>query len=176
MGVVVEKGEKIIRVERNWRIPFHARVVMIHKQTRERMEGETCDLSMGGMFVKTLLPPRPGTELDVEIWMKPLNYRGTVRVQAERNTDEEEDRPYGMAVVWVDPTPNQKRLLSLRINDHVRGGGQLLEGNPYGADEPPRVARESVAPAAAATRDRNRLIVGLAVAAVVVLAVLLVLL
>lgn len=176
MGSVVESGEKQNRVERDWRIPFRARVVMTHKTTGERMEGETRDLSMGGMYVKILLPPRPGTVLDVEIQMKPLNYRGAVRVLGARDTNEEEDEAYGMAVVWVDQTPNQKRLLSILINDHVRGGGQLLEGNPYKADEPPRVAMGRVAPAAAATRDRARLIVGLAVAAVVVLVVLLVLL
>jgi hypothetical protein len=115
-----------------------------------------------------LLPPRPGTLLDVEIQMKPLNYRGLARVLEESDTDEEEDRPYGMAVVWVDLTPNQKRLLSIRINDHIRGGGELLDGDPYQADEPPRVAKKSVAPAEAATRNRNLLIIGLAVAAVVV--------
>jgi len=172
MGVVVENDEKRSRIERNWRIPFHAKVVMTHKVTRERSEGEACDLSMGGMFIKTWLPPRPGTVLDVEIQMKPLNYRGLARVLEARDTDEEEDQPYGMAVVWVNPTPNQKRLLSLRINDHVRGGGQLLDGNPYEADEPSPVARGSVAPTAAATRSRNRLIIGLAAAVVVVVVVL----
>ena len=171
MGVVVENGEDRSKVERNWRIPFRAKVVVTNKKTRERMEGEACDLSMGGMFIKTLLPPRHGTLLDVEIQMKPLNYRGLARVMEERDLDEEGDRPYGMAVAWVDPTPNQKRLLSIRINDHVRGGGQLLDGNPYQADEPPRVAKKSVSPAAAAPRDRNLLIIGLAIAAMVVLVV-----
>ena len=174
--MIVEKGEKPNRVERNWRIPFKARVVMTHRESGDRAEGEACDLSMGGMFIKTWLPPRPGTVLDVEIQMKPLNYKGLAKVLAARDTEEEEDRPYGMAVVWVNPTPNQKRLLSLRINDHVRGGGRLLDGNPYEADEPSPVARGSVARTAAATRDRNRLIVGLAVAVVVVVVVLLVLL
>jgi len=173
VGVVVERDEKKSRGERDGRIPFQAKVVITHKKTGERMEGEARDLSMGGMFIKTLLPPRPGTLLDVEIQMKPLNYRSLARVLEESDTDEEEDRPYGMAVVWVDLTPNQKRLLSIRINDHIRGGGELLDGDPYQADEPPRVEKRSVAPAEAATRNRNLLIIGLVVAAVVVLAVVL---
>jgi hypothetical protein len=176
VGSSVENGEIQNGVERDWRIPFRARVVMTHKVTGERMEGETRDLSMGGMYVKTLLPPRPGTILDVEIQMKPLNYRGAARVMRARDANQEDDPAYGMAVVWVDQSPNQKRLLSIRINDHVRGGGQLLEGNPYRGYESPRVARNTVAPAAAATQYRSRLIVGLAVAAVVVVVALLVLL
>jgi len=63
---------------------------------------------------------------------------------------------------------------SLLIDDHVRGGGKLIEGDPYEASEPSRAAGVSVAPAAAANRDRNRLIVGLAVAVVVVVVVVLV--
>ena len=176
MGVVVEKSEKRSRVQRGSRIPFQARVEMIRKETGERSEGEAYDLSMGGMYIKTILPFRPGTVFDVDVQMKPLNYRGTVRVLWEHDADDEEDRPYGMAVAWVDPTPNQKRLLSLLIDDHVRGGGKLIEGDPYEASESPRVGRVPVAPAAAANRDRNRLIVGLAVAVVVVVVVVLVLL
>lgn len=175
VGVVSEKGENGRQGERDGRIPLQAKVVITHKKTGERMEGEACDLSMGGMFIKTLLPPRPGTLVDVEIQMKPLNFRGRARIMDESDAGVGADQPYGMAVVWVDLTPNQKRLLSIRINDHIRGGGQLLDGDPYEADETPRVATKSVAPAAAVTLDRNHLIIGLAAAAVVVVVLVVVL-
>jgi hypothetical protein len=166
VGEFVNNNEKYGRNERDGRILFQAKVFMTDRKTGERMEGETFDLSMGGMFIKTLLPPTPGTLLEVEVQMKPLNYRGLARVMKQLEFDDGGDRPYGMAVAWVDQTLNQKRLLSILINDHIRGGGQLLEGNPYTADEPPRVAKKS-----AATGDRNRLVIGLAIVAVTVLVV-----
>jgi hypothetical protein len=174
MGVVDEKRKNEGRIQRERRIHFRAKVVIIHKDTRERTDGEAYDLSAGGMFIKTLLPYRPGTVVDVEVSMKPLNYRGSARVVRSPGSDEAEDRPYGMAVVWINPTANQQRLLFLQIDDHVRGGGKLLEGNPYEVSEPQRVARGSAQPASAATANRNLLIGGLVVAAVVVLVVLLV--
>ena len=174
MGVVDEKSKNQRRLQRDRRIHFRARVIIIHKDTGERTDGEAYDLSAGGMFIKTLLPYRPGTVVDVEISMKPLSYRGSARVVRTPDSDEAEDRPYGMAVVWINPTANQQRLLFIQIDDHVRGGGKLLEGNPYETDEPQQVARVSARPTAAATANRNLLIGGLVVAAVVVLVVLLV--
>lgn len=175
MGVEVAMAENNTGIERDWRIPFRAKVVMVNPKTGESMDGEVRDLSMGGMFVKTLLPFKPGTELKVEIQMKPINYRGNVRVQRPRDAAEEEDQSYGMAVVWIDRTPNQKRLLSLLINDHVRGGGRLLEGNPYRDAEYFRAGGKPVA-RPAANHDRVLLIGGLSAVALVVVVALLILL
>jgi len=165
----VGSGENGGRVKRVRRIPFRAKVLVIRKDTGQRLEGEAYDLSMGGMYIRTLLPLGPGTDLDVEVDTKPLKYLGRARVQGSRDIDAAEDRPYGMAVEWVDQTPNQTRLLSIQIDDHVRVGGLLLEGDPYNVVETSRVARETVALSAAQTSNRKFLIAGLAVVAVVVL-------
>jgi hypothetical protein len=171
VGEIFDNDNEKSRNERDGRIPFQAKVLLTDRKTGEQMEGEAFDLSMGGMFIRTLLPPTPGTLLEVEVPMEPLNYRGLARVMKELDVDEAGDRPFGMAVGWVDQTLNQKRLLSIRINDHIRGGGLLLEGNPYNADEPPRVAKTTAAPAPAAAIGRNRLVIGLAIVAAAVLVV-----
>lgn len=156
------------------RIPYRVRIVMHPKDGSERFEGEARDLSLGGMFIKTILPLKPGTVFDVEIPMQPLNFRGSVKVVWARVVDEGKERPYGMAVEWFDLTPAQKKLVFRQINDHVRGGGDLLVGTPE-AERKSRPAAQSLVTSKAAAPDRARLLVGLAIAAVVVIVLLILL-
>jgi hypothetical protein len=141
----------------------------------ELLKGEVCNLSSGGMFIKTVLPLKEGTVFDVEVPMQPLNYIGAVKVLWTRNRDEGPDKPSGMAVEWVNLSINQKKLLYRQIDDHVKRGGTLLIGNPVVRNNarPPSGTR-AVSPGAAP--DHTRLIVGLSIAVVVLLVVVIVLL
>lgn len=107
--------------------------------------------------------------------MQPLNYIGPVRVLWTRPRQEGPDEPYGMAVEWVGLTMNQKKLLYRQIDSHVRSGGMILSGDPGptpGNRQPARTSAESKAVAP----DRSKLILGLAITAVVVLIAIAVLL
>ena len=161
--------------QRARRIPYQVNVVMRPREDVDLLKGEVCNLSKGGMFIKTMLPLKPGTIFDVEVPMQPLNYIGPVRVLWKRDRDEGPDKPYGMAVEWVDLTDNQKRLLYRQIDAHVRGGGALLAGNPADVREDQTPAWGS-AVSVSAEPDRTKLFVGLAIAVVVVLIALVVVL
>ena len=141
---------------------------------KERVEGEARNLSLGGMFIKTILPLKPGTVFGVEIPMQPLNFRGSVKVAWARLVDEGKEQPYGMAVEWFNLTPTQKKLVYRQIEDHVRGGGDLLVGTPS-AERKGRPAAKTPGASKPAAPDRARLIVGLAIAAVVVFVLLILL-
>lgn len=161
--------------QRARRIPYKVNVVMRPRDQSELLQGEVCNLSMGGMFIKTMMPLEPGTVFDVEVPMQPLNYIGPVRVLWTRHREGGPDEPYGMAVGWVDLSMNQKKLLYRQIDGHVRVGGAILAGNPEVQREDRKVAGVTSGSSAAAP-DRTKLIVGLSIAAVVLLIVVIVLL
>jgi hypothetical protein len=157
------------------RIPYRVRVVMHPRESSESHEGEARDLSVGGMFIETILPLDPGTVFDIEIPMEPLSFRGAVRVLRTILHDVGADEPRGLAVEWVDMSTNQKRVLFRQIEDHVRGGGEILSGDPDAAvvNRPP--ARRTGASEVAVT-DHTQLIVRLSIAAMLVLIALVMLL
>lgn len=166
------KGDGKSGQQRARRIPYKVNVVMRPRENVELIQGEVCNLSMGGMFIKTMMPLEPGTIFDVEVPMQPLNYIGPVRVLWARHREGGPDEPYGMAVEWVDLTMNQKKLLYQQIDGHVRIGGSVLAGNPEIRPEDRKASGPSSG-ATAAVPDHTKLIVGIAIAAVVVVAVLL---
>jgi hypothetical protein len=163
-----------VRQQRVRRIPYRVGIVMHPRDGNERVKGEVRNLSMGGMFIKTILPLKPETVFDVEIPMQPLAFRGSVKVLWTRLVDQGNERPYGMAVEWFNLTQVQKRLVYRQIENHARGGGNLLVGTPNAERQIRQTDKTPVASNAAAP-DHTRLFVGLAVAAVVVIVVLILL-
>ena len=169
------KGGENSGPQRARRIPYQVNIVMRPREEVDLLRGEVSDLSTGGMFIKTMLPLRPGTIFDVEVPMQPLNYIGAVRVLWRRDRDEGEDRPYGMAVEWVNLSVNQKKLLYRQIDSHVRGGGDVLAGNPVKTRQDRRPAG-GLAASTGVGPDRTKLIVGLSIAVVVLVVLVVVLL
>jgi len=145
------------------------------RESGDRHEGEACDLSMGGMFIETILPLEPGTVFDIEIPMEPLSYRGAVRVLRTRLDEAGTEEPCGVAVEWVDMSTNQKRVLFRQIEDHVREGGKVLAGDPDAVVEGRPATREPAASEAVAP-DYTRLIIRLSIAVVLLLVALVILL
>ena len=160
-------------LQRARRIPYRIKVVLHRTQSDARVEGEVCDLSMGGMFIETNLPLRPNSVFEVEIPMQPQSYRGRVKVLWMRPSEEGADR-YGLAVEWVGLTGQQKNVLFRKINDYVRAGGDLLVGTPE-VDSMQRPLAGEPATSTAVASDYTRLIVGLSIG-VAVMAVVLILL
>jgi hypothetical protein len=170
----MENSHDDVHLQRVRRIPFQVRALMHPEDGNERVEGEIRNISMGGMFIKTILPLKAGAVFDVEIPMQPLNFRGSVKVLWARLVDEGEDRPYGMAVEWFNLTPTQKKLVFRQIDDHVRGGGDLLVGSPD-AERQDWPATQAPVSVVAAMPFRARLMVGLAITTVVVVVLLILL-
>jgi hypothetical protein len=127
------------------------------------------------MFIETNLPLRPNSVFEVEIPMQPQSYRGRVKVLWMRPSEEGADRPYGLAVEWVGLTGQQKNVLFRKINDYVRGGGDLLLGTPE-VDSMRRPSAGESAASTAVASDYTRLIVWLSIGVVVMMVVMILLL
>jgi hypothetical protein len=171
----VGRDEEKSGQQRARRIPYQVNVVMRPRTDVELLKGEVCNLSSGGMFIKTAFPLKEGTIFDVEVPMQPLNYIGPVKVLWTRDHDGGPDKPCGMAVEWINLSISQKKLLYRQIDDHVRNGGILLVGNPVPRAEARPSSGAPQSPTGAVS-DRTALIVGLSIAVAVLLVIVIVLL
>jgi Tfp pilus assembly protein PilZ len=95
---------------------------------------ECFDLSLGGMFITTMLPLEVGEIIDVELSLDPVPLRVPARVIWARTSEKGVDEPVGMGLEFIDLTPNQKRLILRQISDHARRGGALKVGDPPTSD------------------------------------------
>jgi len=169
------KNEEIVDQQRSRRIPYKVNVVMRSRDDVELVKGEVRDLSRGGMFIETVVPLKPGAVFDVEVPMNPLNYIGSVRVLWTRERHEGPERPFGMAVEWINLTDNQKRLLYRQIDDHVRRGGNVLVGNPTErTQKEPRTGSSTVH--SGGMSSQTKMVIGLSIAVVVLVVVVVALL
>ena len=120
---------------RSRRIPYRQRVLIAPKDGSERHYGESFDLSLGGMFITTILPLEVGEIADIEIPLDSLRFTAGVKVVWVRGKQESEDDPVGMAVEFVGLNPNQKKLIHRQISNHTQAGGQLKVGSPATIDQ-----------------------------------------
>ena len=164
---------------RTRRVPNRAMAVVYPQDGNDPFEGKVVDLSMGGMFVETIMALKPGTICEIETAMPQMRFRGQARVLWVRNVGDGDDKPIGMGVEWINQTAAQKKLLYRQVNDHLRGGGDLLVGvpDPSEASTPAISATKlkAASPAPPQSIDRRWLIIGIVVAAVVVIVVVLML-
>ena len=115
---------------RNRRIPFRRRVLIAPKEGGDRSWEESFDLSLGGLFIVTMLPLNVGTVVDLDMPLDSIRFQATAEVVWVRGTDEGEDKPVGMALKFINLNPNQKKLIHREISNHTRAGGQLKVGSP----------------------------------------------
>lgn len=115
---------------RTRRIPFRHRVLISPRDGSERRVETAVDLSMGGMFIETMLPMRIGELLDLEMHLEQLRVTIAARVVWVRSTEVSADEPVGMAVSFVELNPHMKRLIHRQITNHTQSGGHLLVGTP----------------------------------------------
>ncbi len=111
------------------RVVQSGRVAVTTKEHR-RIE-EYRDLSLGGLFIQTLIPERPGSSLRVDLKLMGLTLSAPARVlwtqrQSSRN-------PSGMGVAFESLNPQQKKLIYKQISAWLEQGHSLDPGTP-----PPR--------------------------------------
>jgi len=128
---------------RSRRIPFSRRILIIPKGGDERRWEESFDLSLGGLFVRTMLPLEVGEVVDIDMPLDSLRFQASAKVVWVRGSDESEDAPVGMAMQFLSLNPNQKKLLHRTISNHTRGGGQLKVGSPPTKDQKPDASASS---------------------------------
>jgi len=93
---------------RSRRIPYCQRVLIAPREGGERSYGECFDLSLGGMFITTMLPYNVGEIVDLEIPLDSLRFTAAVKVIWVRGTHDSEDQPAGMAVEFIGLNLHQK--------------------------------------------------------------------
>jgi len=118
---------------RNRRIPFRRRVLIAPKEGGERSWEESFDLSLGGIFITTMMPLNVGQVVVLDMPLDSIRCQATAEVVWIRGSDEGEDNPVGMALKFINLNPNQKKLIHREITNHTRAGGQLKVGSPPAA-------------------------------------------
>jgi Tfp pilus assembly protein PilZ len=156
---------------RQRRIPFAGRVLVDPKDGTPAENEEIHDLSMGGMFIKCILPLPPDTVVDVVLTLQSYRLRTSARVLWTRPVEKDASRPAGMAVTFLSLTPAQKKLLYLQIDAHLKTGGELFVGTPR--SQTTGTPRPSAQDESASSLNRAKIwmLAGLVVAAAVVITV-----
>jgi len=115
---------------RTRRIPFHQLVRVAPRNGDERRSEESFDLSLGGMFLTSMVPLDVGEVVDVEMPLDSIRFKTPAMVSWVRAVASSDDRPVGMAVKFIGLNQHQKRLIHRQVVNHTRGGGQLKIGRP----------------------------------------------
>jgi len=94
------------------------------------------DLSMGGLFVKSRLPPEAGTTLDIELRLMGLPFKATACVAWVRHHDEGPDKPTGMGIRFQELSTVQKKALNHVVVQAIEEGGAPMRGTPPSPADP----------------------------------------
>lgn len=121
---------------RSRRIPFSRRVLLAPRVGGERRIEQSFDLSLGGMFVTSMLPLDVGEVVDLEMPVDSLRFQATAKVVWVRGSMIAKDEPAGTAITFIDLNQNQKKLIHREISNYIRGGGELKTGSPPPSDRP----------------------------------------
>ena len=114
---------------RTRRIGSSGRVMISAPKEDPRVE-EYADLSLGGLFVKTLAPEDKGTKLRIDLQLMGLRLRAPGRVVWTRPVPLSDAKPAGMGVAFDQLSPNQKKLLYKQISHSLKHGASVLSGTP----------------------------------------------
>ena len=120
-------------VLRTRRVAYNGRIIVQEPGEQPRPE-ELLDLSLGGGFVKSLVPPTPGTLVRLGLNMRGLQLKTPARVVWSRTRSGGPQRPTGMGVQFVDLSPSQKKLLYQQITKSLDLGLKLKKGTPPSRD------------------------------------------
>lgn len=133
MIVVVENQDSVSQL-RSRRIPFSRRVLVAPRAGGERRWEESVDLSLGGLFITTMLPLDVGDVVDIDMPLDSLRFQAPAEVVWIRGSHEGEDEPVGMAIQFLNLNQHQKKLIHREISNHTRAGGELKVGRPPPTD------------------------------------------
>jgi hypothetical protein len=125
---------------RSRRIPFRQVVRVAPRSGDERRSEESLDLSLGGMFLTSMVPLDVVEVLDLEMPLDSIRFTTPALVSWVRLVATSDERPVGMAVKFIELNQHQKRLIHRQVSNHTRAGGQLKIGRPpvVGRNSPSR--------------------------------------
>lgn len=133
---------------RSRRIPFQRPVRVAPRSGEECRSEESFDLSLGGMFVTSLLPLEVGEVVDVELPLDTIRFTTPAMVSWTRTFAASEEQPTGMAVRFIGLNQHQKRLIHRQVTNHTRSGGKLKVGRPPASDRGPKPTATTRSPSA----------------------------
>jgi len=142
--------DKPNRQLRSRRIPFSQHVRVSPSNGDELRSEESFDLSLGGLFLTSMVPLEVGEVVDLEMPMDSIRFRSKAMVSWVRAIATTDDRPVGMALKFIGLNQHQKRLIHRQVINHTRGGGQLKIGTP------PASTRNTSAAAMSGSRSTGR--------------------
>ena len=158
---------------RSRRIPFCRFVRVAPRNGDERRSEESFDLSLGGMFLTSMVPLDVGDVVDLEMPLDSIRFKTPAMISWVRAVASSDDRPVGMAVKFINLNQHQKRLIHRQVSNHTRGGGQLKIGRPPATDRKPtsgaRSRPRTTERKASDTPDKLWLIVGFAAVSIAIL-------
>jgi uncharacterized protein (TIGR02266 family) len=121
------------------RIPFREPVIVAYDKFEEFVEEVSDNLSMNGMFVRSIRPKRPGTVLSFEFRLGDdmSLIQGQAEVAWRRPTTEGPDQPAGMGVRFLKIDMRSRELIKRLVKEHTMRK-MLAEG--YELEPPTRKA------------------------------------
>ncbi len=169
----VIRNHKLGTQLRTRRIPFHQSVRVAPVNGDERRSEESFDLSLGGLFLTSMVPLDVGEVVDLEMPLDSMRFTTRAMVTWVRSVASSDERPVGMALKFIGLNQHQKRLIHRQVVNHTRGGGQLKIGRPpatdrkltAGAGSRPRTTGRQ----ASDTPDKLWLIIGFAAVSIAIL-------
>lgn len=119
----LRKGDRAaaqIPIERR-RIPFREPVIVAYDKFEEFVEEVSDNLSMNGMFVRSIQPKRPGTVLSFEFRLgEDMSLiQGQAEVAWRRPTTEGPDQPAGMGVRFLKIDMRSRELIKRLVKEHT---------------------------------------------------------
>jgi uncharacterized protein (TIGR02266 family) len=103
------------------RIPFREPVIVSYEKFEEFVEEVSDNLSMNGMFVRSIRPKRPGTILSFEFRLgEDMSLiQGQAEVAWRRPTTEGPDQPAGMGVRFLKIDMRSRELIKRLVKEHT---------------------------------------------------------
>ena len=131
------------------RVSAELRIRLAYGSVDDFVERYATNLSRGGIFVRTLEPSPPGSEVLIDISLATGDHvirgRGVVRWTTPPSAPGEPEREPGMGIRFLELTPNTSAQLGFRCRGRARGGAirpgcfghappSIAEIAPYAAD------------------------------------------
>jgi uncharacterized protein (TIGR02266 family) len=129
------------------RIPFREPVIVAYDKFEEFVEEVSDNLSMNGMFVRSIRPKRPGTILSFEFRLgEDMSLiQGQAEVAWRRPTTEGPNQPAGMGVRFLKIDMRSRELIKRLVKEHTMRK-MLAEGYELEPPTPEPVAQPAGTP------------------------------
>jgi hypothetical protein len=108
----------------------HAGHITLYEAGQEPRREVFNDLSLGGLFVETLVPEDPGTRLSVGLNLQGLRLKAPAEVVWARIRSKGPSQPAGMGLAFLDLSRSQRRLFYDQIGLYLKRGAELKLGTP----------------------------------------------